>query len=401
MTDRIRFTPDLHFLKLTLLCCFAWGAGQALAAAPAAPAADLPSLKQAYQPHFLIGVAVNPGNYADPESVEARLVAKHFNVLTAENAMKWDAIQPAPGRFDFREADRLVEFARSNNLQVVGHTLVWHSQTPAWVFNDDQGRPLGREALLARMREHISTVVGRYAGRVQAWDVVNEALNDNGTLRNSKWREIIGDDYIRKAFEYAREADPAAHLYYNDYRLEHAPKRGGAVALVKKLQAEGVRVDGVGSQSHVGLAGPSLAEIEASIRDFAAIGVKVMITELDVDVLPTTRDWGDADVQRREAEDPAFNPYAGGLPDDIQQKLAQRYADIFRVYLENHDDIGRVTFWGLSDRHTWLNNFPIRGRTNHPLLFDRDNQPKPAFHAVIEEARKASANRAETGTPAP
>lgn len=354
---------------------------------------DVPSLQQAYKPHFMIGVAVNPGNYADPESLEARIVARHFNVLTAENAMKWDALQSAPGRFNFREADRLVEFAQRKGLQVVGHTLVWHSQTPAWVFTDDQGRQLGRDALLDRMRTHIRTVVGRYAGRVQAWDVVNEALNDDGSLRNSKWRQIIGDDYIRKAFEYAREADPKAQLFYNDYRLEHAPKRDGAVALVKKLRKEGVRVDGVGSQSHVGMTGPSLAEIEASLRAFADIGVKVMITELDVDVLPTTRDWGDADVQRREAEDPAFNPYANGLPDEIQQKLAQRYADIFRVYLENHDSIGRVTFWGLNDRQSWLNNFPIRGRTNHPLLFDRNNQPKPAFHAVIEEARKATSSR--------
>ncbi len=347
-----------------------------------------PSLKEAYKDDFLIGVAVNPDNYADPDSTDARLIKTHFNVLTAENAMKWSSLETAPGRYDFREADRLVDFARKNGLYVIGHTLVWHNQTPEWVFKDAGGGPLARDALLARMRDHIRTVVGRYAGRVQAWDVVNEALDDDGSLRDSEWRRIIGDDFVQKAFEYAREADPRAHLYYNDYRLEHAPKRDGAVALVKKLQAAGVRVDGVGLQGHVNLVWPSLDQLDASISAFATLGVQVMITELDVDVLPGTKDWGDADVRRREAADPAFNPYAKGLPADVQQALARRYADIFRVYLKNRDTLGRVTFWGLNDGDSWLNGWPIPGRTSHPLLFDRENRPKPAFDAVIEVARE-------------
>jgi endo-1,4-beta-xylanase len=359
-----------------------------------AAAADEPpatGLKDAYRDRFLVGVAVSAGNLADPDSPEARLISAHFNALTPENVMKWALLQPRPGEYAFEAADRLVEFAQAHGQQVVGHTLVWHEQTPAWVFTDEQGAPLSREALLARMRDHIHAVLHRYRGRVHAWDVVNEALNDNGTLRDTPWRRIIGDDYIEKAFAFAREADPAARLYYNDYRLEHPPKRDGAVAIVKRLQAAGLRIDGVGIQGHVSLDWPALSDLDASIKAFAALGVKVMITELDVDVLPATRGWGNADIRRREAADPAFNPYADGLPEEVQQRLAARYVELFKVYLENHDAVSRVTFWGLADKGSWLNNWPIRGRTNHPLLFDRELRPKPALRALLELARARAA----------
>lgn len=371
-------------LALLLLPCFA------VVVAPVS-AADSTTLKNAAAPHFLIGAAVAPRNYADPDSADARLLKSQFKVLTAENAMKWSSLQPAPGRYDFREADRLVDFARANDLYVIGHTLVWHEQTPKWVFEGPAGRALTRDELLSRMREHIEAVVGRYRGRVQAWDVVNEAIDDRGALRDSPWRRIIGDDFVEKAFEYARAADPEAHLYYNDYRLEHPPKREGALALLKKLQAADVRIDGVGLQGHVNLTGPTIEAIDATIDAFARLGLQVMITELDVDVLPGLRDWGDADVRRREIGNPAFDPYKQGLPPEIQEKLALRYADLFRVYLKHSASISRVTFWGLNDGDSWLNDWPIPGRTSHPLLFDRDNQPKPAYHAVIEILRSAPA----------
>ena len=196
------------------------------------------SLKDAYRPYFLIGVAVSPSSYADEDSKDANLIKTHFNVLTPENIMKWSAIHPKPDHYDFRAADKLVDFATKNKIYVVGHTLVWHQQTPDWVFKDSSGKPLTREALLARMRDHIKTVVGRYKGRIQAWDVVNEALADDGTLHDSPWRKIIGDDFIEKAFQYAHEADPNAHLYYNDFRLEVPSKCAGAVALVLLAHAQ-------------------------------------------------------------------------------------------------------------------------------------------------------------------
>lgn len=353
----------------------------------AACSAGPSSLRDAYRPYILIGTSVNTDNYADENSEEARLVKTHFKVLTPENIMKWDALQPRPGQFDFRAADRLVEFARKNKLYVVGHTLVWHNQTPDWVFEGEAGQPPTRELLLSRLRGHIDAVMGRYKGRVQAWDVVNEALNEDGSLRDTPWRRIIGDDYIEKAFEYARAADSAAHLYYNDYRLESPSKRAGAVALVRRLQAAGLRIDAVGLQGHVTLTQPSIQEQEDAILDFHRAGVKSMISEMDVDVLPSTKAWGDADIRLKEAADPAFNPYVGGLPPAVQFQLATRYADFFRMYLRQRDKIVRVTVWGLNDGDSWLNEFPIKGRTNHPLLFDRENRPKPALQAVIDAAQ--------------
>ena len=359
------------------------------AAAALAQPAQPGSLKDAYRPFFLIGTAVNPDNYADEGSEEARILKRHFRVITPENVMKWDALQPRPGRFEFKAADRLVEFARKNELYVVGHTLVWHSQTPKWVFEESPGKTATRELLLRRMREHITTVMGRYKGKVQAWDVVNEALEDDGTLRDSPWRRIIGDDFIERAFEYAGRADPGAHLYYNDYRLEVPSKRAGALAIVRRLKAAGLRIDGVGIQGHVNLTQPGVEEQEAAILAFDKAGVKSMITEMDVDVLPGTKGWGDADIRRREAEDPAYDPYVKELPAEAQRKLADRYAALFRMYLKNRDKITRVTLWGLNDGDSWLNGFPIAGRTNHPLLFDRANRPKPALQAVLDEAAKA------------
>jgi endo-1,4-beta-xylanase len=240
------------------------------------------------------------------------------------------------------------------------------------------------------MREHIQTVVGRYKGRVNGWDVVNEALNDDGTLHQTPWLKIIGEDYIAKAFEFAHEADPKAELYYNDYALENEAKRNGAIELLRKLRAQGVPVIGVGLQGHYGIDWPSVDQVDATVAAFAQLGVKVMITELDIDVLPSSWQYHGADISRNAELRPKLNPYTTGLPDSVQQTLAKRYADLFGVFLKHRGVLTRVTFWGVTDASSWLNWWPVPGRTNYPLLFDRDGRPKPAFDAVINAARAAS-----------
>lgn len=343
-----------------------------------------PGLKQAFQGKFFIGAALNESQFTEKNTAQAALIKNEFNTITAENVMKWEKIHPTPDQFDFSLADRFVEFGEKNGMFIVGHTLVWHEQTPAWVFEDGKGGPADRTLLLARLSNHIHTVVGRYQGRVKGWDVVNEALNENGSLRQTPWLKIIGEDYLVKAFEFARAADPAAELYYNDFALESSAKRKGALALIKKLQAAGVKVDGIGTQSHFQLKTPSIQQVEDTIVAFGELGVKVMVTELDVDVLPRRAGNITAEVSHREAADPALNPYANGLPDSVQQELTKRYGEIFAVYARHADKISRITLWGVSDGDSWLNHWPIRGRTNHPLLFDRAGQPKPAYQEVLK-----------------
>jgi endo-1,4-beta-xylanase len=355
----------------------------------AGSASAQPSLKTAFKGDFLVGAALNASQFSGEKPAAAALIRAQFDSISPENVLKWDATEPLPGKFDFRAADQYVRFGLENGMFVVGHTLVWHAQTPAWVFEGDGGRPLDRETLLRRMRDHIRTVVGRYRGKVKSWDVVNEALEGDGTLRDSPWRRIIGDDYIAMAFRFAHETDPAAELFYNDYGLETGAKRDGALALVAKLKAAGVPITGVGLQEHVGLGWPSTKDVDEAISAFGRLGVKVAITELDVDVLPARGPDHAADVNRSEAVDPALNPYAAGLPDAVQQSLTRRYADLFAVYLAHRGVVERVTFWGVTDGDSWLNNWPIRGRTSHPLLFNREGRPKPAFNAVLGLARAA------------
>lgn len=342
------------------------------------------SLKDAYKHDFLIGAAVNDGQFCESNSVEAAIVKKQFNSISPENALKWEKVHPMPGQYYFRNADCYVQFGVRNHMTVIGHNLIWHSQTPDWVFQTDDGKPVDRETLLARMREHIFTVVGRYKGKIYGWDVVNEALDEDGKLRNSPWRKIIGDDYIAKAFEFAHEADPQAELYYNDFSLENGPKRAGAIDLIKKMQAQGVKITGIGLQGHYRLDRPALREVDQAITAFEQLGLKVMITELDLNVLPSPiRNYG-AEVSTRFQMRQGMNPYTNGLPETVQQQLARRYADLFSVFLKHRTSITRVTFWGVTDANSWLNDWPIRGRTAHPLLFDRAGKPKPALNAIIE-----------------
>ena len=285
------------------------------------------------------------------------------------------------GRYAFEEADAFAAFAEQHGMKITGHTLVWHSrQTPDWVYEDGNGNNLSRDALLDRMREHIHTVVGRYRGRVHGWDVVNEAVENEG-LRKTRWRSIIGDDLFENAFRFAHEADPEAELYYNDYGMAHPGKRGHVVDLLNRLKNTCPRIDGVGIQGHWQLNTPALENVEASIEAFAETGLKVMVTELDVSALP--RKTQGANTEAREARETDLNPYTAGLPDEISERQAERYGDIFRLFLKYRDVIIRVAFWGVTDGLSWLNSFPIRGRTDYPLLFDRQGAPKPAFDAIV------------------
>lgn len=343
-----------------------------------------PSLKDAYSDAFLIGTALNGRQIMGADQAGQELAIREFNAVTAENVMKWESIHPEPDVYDFEAADAMIDLAEENDMFVVGHTLVWHSQTPDWVFHDEDGELLSREALLERMKNHIHTVVGRYKGRVHGWDVVNEAILDDGSMRETYWYEIIGKDYLVKAFEFAHEADPEAELYYNDYSLEVPSKRDGAVRLVEYLQENDAPITGIGTQGHFMLDFPALEEIEKTITDFAALGIDVMVTELDIDVLPAAFSYMGADVSASAEMRDELNPYPEALPDSVQQQLTERYRDIFEIYLRHSDDITRVTFWGVTDGDSWKNNWPVRGRTNYTLIFDRNGEPKPAYYELID-----------------
>jgi endo-1,4-beta-xylanase len=349
------------------------------------------TLKDVYRDDFLIGAAINAAQFTGQDVRGDAIIEAQFNSISPENALKWAYIQPRIDAYAFDLPDRYVAFGERNHMYIVGHCLVWHNQVPHWVFKDAQGNLVSREVLLQRMHDHIQSVVGRYKGRIKSWDVVNEALNDDGTLRQSMWLKIIGDNYIAKAFQYAHEADPDAELTYNDYALENEPKRNGAIALIKKLQTQGVPVTSIGLQGHDTLTWPSVEQQDATISAFAELHLKVVISELDIDVLPRATAQGGAEVTMNLKGDPALDPYVKGLPDAVQQELADRYAELFDVYFKHRDVVKRVTLWGVIDGDSWLNHWPVKGRTNYPLLFDRNGVPKPAFDAVI---------RAAAGSPA-
>ena len=337
------------------------------------------TLRQAGGPQMLIGTAVSSRSVANPKL--ASLIAEQFDCLTAENEMKPVSLQSMQASFSFERADRIVAFAKAHNMQVIGHNLCWHSQAPRWLFQDGDGQPLPREAVLANLKAHIEAVVKHFKGEVKGWDVVNEAVNDGPSpyLRNTPARRAIGDDFVVKAFEFAHQADPDVELYYNDYNIERGGKRERALHLIRQIKAAGAdrrRRDPRTLAARIACRGGD----QCGIRAFAGEGLKVMITELDVDVLPRGRGFG-ADVNATERQ--GSDSYRAGLPEAVQKKLADRYGALFSMFMR-HPEVTRVTFWGVTDGDSWLNGFPVRGRTNYPLLFDRQMRPKPAFDAVIK-----------------
>jgi endo-1,4-beta-xylanase len=358
-----------------------------LAACTNVPNSASDTLAEAFEGKFHVGTALNISQYTEQNPTAVALIHQHFNSIVAENCMKSEMLQPREGEFYFDNADQFVDFGLRNNMFIVGHTLIWHSQLPNWFCADENGNDVSREVLIERMRNHIQTVVGRYKGKVNGWDVVNEAILDDGSFRQSKFYQIIGEDFIRLAFEFAREADPEAELYYNDYSMALEGKRNGTVQMVKSLLEQGVKVDGIGMQGHMGMDFPCYQEFEKSILAFADLGVKVMITELDLSVLPFPRANVGADIANTVEYQHSLNPYTEGLPEEMYAQWHDRYLGFFRLFLKHSDKISRVTLWGLSDSDSWKNDWPVKGRTDYPLLFDRHMEAKPLVNAIIEVAK--------------
>ena len=342
-------------------------------------------LKDAVGESFLMGVALNSQQVGvGRDSALTCAIQTHFNAIVAENCMKPEALQPQEGVFKWRKADRFVQFGEERGMAVIGHVLGWHAQTPDWFFTDPDGNPASREVLIERMRTHIQTVVGHYKGRIKGWDVVNEAFEDDGTYRDSPWYRIIGPEYIELAFRFAHEADPGAELYYNDFSMSMPAKRQKVCEVIGSLLERGVRVDGIGMQSHNGLTWPSDEDYEASIDAFAALGVNVMITELDMNVLPNPESFSGAEVSLSFAYNESMDPYKDGLPEDVARRIDDRWVEFFSLYKRHAHQISRVCVWGLTDAQSWMNDWPIEGRTAYPLLFDRENRPKPVIDRIIE-----------------
>ncbi len=348
------------------------------------------ALKEVFREDFQIGAALNETQIYGNDPIANPIIKKHFNTITSENILKWENIHPEPALYDLKAADKYVVLGERNGMFIVGHTLVWHSQTPAWVFEDRFGNRVSRAVLLDRLEQHIRNIVGTYRGRIHAWDVVNEALNEDGTLHASPWLEIIGEDYIEKAFRFAHEADPTAELYYNDYALESEPKRKGAIKLIKKLLNQGVPLTAVGLQGHNNLSFPSRSEQDQTIKDFARIGVKVMISELDISVLPNGWDYREQNIPKNSPLWKYLNPYPTSLPAEVQDRQEQRFEELFDVYYNNRKNIKRITFWNVTDADSWLNYLPINGRTDYPLLFDRNGKAKPALSKIISNRQRKS-----------
>lgn len=328
--------------------------------------ANIPSLHEVYKDHFLIGAAVTPNTIQS----QGDLLKKHFNSITAENEMKPVSVQPKEGQFQFEDADKLMAFAEANNMELRGHTLVWHNQSPNWMFENEDGTPASRELLLQRMKDHIDTVVKRYKGRIYCWDVVNEAIEDKreSYLRESKWLNQVGEDFIAKAFQFAHEADEDALLFYNDYNESNPVKREKIYKLVKSLLDQDIPIHGVGLQGHWNIHGPELTDIRAAIELYASLGLKLHYTEMDISVF-------NHDDKRTDLSAPT---------EEMLELQAQRYEQVFEIFREYKDVITNITFWGAADDYTWLDNFPVRGRKNWPFVFDTNQQPKESFWKIVK-----------------
>jgi len=330
-------------------------------------------LKDYYKKFFPIGVAVRP---SDVNSAETKLILNEFNSITPENAMKMGPIHPRENFYFWRDADAIVNFAVDNKIKVRGHTLCWHAQTPNWLFTDSTGNNVSKEVLLQRLKDHITTVVSRYKGKIYAWDVVNEAVSDGPEfLRKSKWTDITGEEFIEKAFEYAHAADPDAVLFYNDYNTEIPAKREKIYKLLKGLKDKGVPVHGVGLQAHWSVSNPTREELEKSIEMFSSLGLQVQFTELDVSVYAGRQ--GGQLIQGQQQQPEQKNQFT---PEMEQQQL-EKYKMIFDVFRKYKKNITGVTFWNVSDKYTWLDG---RGRKNFPLLFDQELKPKKAYWEVVK-----------------
>lgn len=353
---------------------------------------DIP-LKEAYADDFLVGVAVAQPIISNNETASIDLICEQFNAVSPESVLKPEYIHPTPDSWNFEPGDAYCQFASDHGLQALGHTLMWHNQTPDFFWIKEDGTVKSKEEMQATLEEYVEKTVTHFAGKVYAWDVVNEVVSEEGGYRNDKgWEKYYDgnlDDLVSLAFKTAQRCDPNAELYYNDYNMWRQTKVDGAVHIVKMLKEQGIRIDGVGIQAHWGLNYPSIKDIETTIDRLYDLGVKVMITELDIDMLPFSKE---GQMTGKAMYDPALqreefmrwlNPYKDGLTPEMEQQIADRYEEIMRTIYNKRDKISRVTFWGLHDGVSWKNDYPIPNRTNYPLLFDRNLGKKKAFYQVV------------------
>ncbi len=333
-----------------------------------------PKLTLAF-PDYKVGVAINVNQSSEQDSLGVAIIKKHFNSVVAENCMKCEVIHPEEHTFNWTDADRFVKFGEDNGMQVIGHCLIWHSQCAPWFGVDENGKPVKPEVLKQRIKDHITAIMTRYKGRIKGWDVVNEAVLDDGSYRPSFFYQILGDEYIPWAFQCAMEADPNAELYYNDYSMTQEGKRATVVEIIKKLKSRGIRIDAVGLQSHMGMDYPKWENLEASIQAFIEAGVDVQFTEVDMSATPTvTHSANVADTEEYRAE---LNPYANGLPDSVSVVWNERMTQFLNIVDKYAKNTRRVTAWGVTDADSWKNDWPIKGRTEYPLWFDRKGEMKP------------------------
>lgn len=372
-------TTAISFLLVALSASGCTSQAQSVRHAAPRPAS---SLSEAFEGHFLMGTALNTAQIFEKNAAETSLITSQFSSIVAENCMKSESIHPEQERFFWTEADAFVSFGEKHDMHIQGHTLAWHSQAPAWLFVDAQGNEVSREVLLDRMQTHITTLLQRYQGRVVGWDVVNEAVLDDGSLRDSAFLRIIGPDWVEHMFRFAQAADPSAKLFYNDYSTWKPEKREGIYRLVKGLQDKGVRVDGVGMQGHMGLHTPTVGAFEEALVRLSELG-EVMITELDISTLPRPGKDVSAEVSLSVAYQEEMNPFRQGLPESVAQRLNHRFVEMFELFLRHRASISRVTTWGVTDASSWRNDWPMKGRVDYPLLFNRDRSPKPAVARLI------------------
>ncbi len=336
-------------------------------------------LKESYKNSFLIGAALNGAQIDETDPIVAKTITHEFSAITPENVMKAEIIHPGWDIYNFNYADKLVALGKKYQIAVNGHTLIWHSQLPEFAKRINNS-----DSLRYYFENHIKTLASRYDGKIASWDVVNEALNEDGSLRNTIFLQKLGPNYIVEAFRLAQKAAPNTELYYNDFNIENPQKRAGAIDMIKKIQAAGVRIDGVGIQGHWQVNKVPFNNIEESIIAFSKLGLKVMFTELDITVLPNPWDSNTADVNMKAENNAYFNPYTSGIPDSIQQIFTKTYIDLFALFLKHKKEVTRVTFWGVNDHQSWLNDWPIKGRTNYPLLFDRNSKPKDTYYNILD-----------------
>lgn len=366
------------------------------------------TLWEAYRDYWYTGVSVNQwqveadnsganvhdvtGQVSNDQTADWPVIAKNFNWVVAENCMKCEVIHPREGVYDFTLADQFVNKAKAAGMKVLGHCLIWHSQCAPWFHYDSEGKPVSRDVLKKRMREHIYTIVSHFRGRVDAWDVVNEAFEDDGTPRQSLFHQILGTDYIPLAFQYAHEADPAAQLYYNDFSMNKAAKVEGVCRFFRPLIEQGLPVTAIGMQGHMILEdnvdNSVIRQYEHSIETIAATGVPTFFSELDLSVLPNPYGFSGANISDKFAYRPEMDPYTKGLSKEQNAKMEQFWIDFYKMLIPHHKDILRVNFWCLNDANSWRNDFPIKGRTDYATLFDRQSRPKPVVQKLIDLVRE-------------